>query len=131
MSDRTIRIIDPSRRILATARVAEEDGSFAGSIDVGSMPRDILRRFEAYEEIVEGQMFSLLDEIEDQISGLTLSAIFDDGQEFLVEDLQVYPSSGRVSFKVKARRTQRVGATGDPATLHIVSHVQDESRNPA
>jgi hypothetical protein len=131
MSDRTIRIIDPSRRTLATARVAERDGAFAGSIDVGSMPVDVLRRFEEYEEIVSGQMFSLLDQIEEEIGGLALSAVFDDGQEFPVVDLQVYPGAGRVSFKVGAGTVPRVGAVGEPAALDIMTHVPDGSRNPS
>jgi hypothetical protein len=131
MNDTTTRIIDPSRRTLATARIAEKDGYFAGSVDLGAMPAELLRRFEAYEEIVNGQMFGLLDEIEEEIGALTLFAVFDDGQEFLVEDLQIYPSSGRVSFKVKQRMVDHAGRIRDAATLDIVPHLHDESRHPA
>src|ERR1700677_3287170 len=103
MNDKTVQIVDQTCGIVATAQVAETDGVFAGLIDLRSMPADLRRRFEAYEEIVDGQMFSLLDEMEEQIGGIPLVAIFEEGEAFPVEDLQIYPSEGRVSFKVAPR----------------------------
>ncbi len=57
--------------------------------------------FDEFEEIVNGQMFSFLDEIEGKIAVLSLKAAFDsNGSEVSVEELQVYPSTGDVSFKL-------------------------------
>jgi hypothetical protein len=64
------------------------------------MPESLRRRFERYEEIVNDQIFSLLDEIEDQIGAMSFAVVFDDGCEANVMDLQIFPRSGTVSFKV-------------------------------
>ncbi len=45
-------------------------------------------------------MFSLLDDIEEQISALPLKVVFGEGREACVEDLQIYPSARRVSFRL-------------------------------
>lgn len=52
--------------------------------------------------MVEGQVFSVADEIEDQIAKVQLKVAFANGSEAYVEDLQVYPSTNRVSFKTPA-----------------------------
>jgi hypothetical protein len=100
MTDQTVTIIDQSGRAVATAQVAEREGNFAGSIDLGPMPSGHRKTFEEYEEIVNGQMFSLLDEIEEQIGALAFKIAFREGPEVKVDDLQIFPSTGRVSFKV-------------------------------
>ena len=64
-------------------------------------PPEFKRLFEEYEEIVEGQMFSLLDDIEEKIGVIPFKVSFADGTEASVEDLQVYPSTGAVSFKTR------------------------------
>jgi hypothetical protein len=129
MNDRTVQIVDQSCGIVATAQVAETDGVCAGSIDLRSMPADLRRRFEAYEEIVNGQMFSLLDEMEEQIGEIQLVAIFEDGEEFPVEDLQIYPRERRVSFKVAPRTARHNGHVTDSDRLHVVPRAQAESQN--
>jgi hypothetical protein len=131
MSDKTVRIIEPGNNVLATAQVAEKDGGFAGSIDLRTMPVDLLRRFEAYEEIVNGQMFSLLDETEEEIRALALIVVFDEGREFPVEDLQIYPSVGRVSFKLAPRTTRRNGPASYADTLDVTPQAQAQSRGRA
>jgi hypothetical protein len=71
------------------------------------MPPEMRRTFEEYEEIVNDQVFGLLDEIEDRINALSLRVVFNEGCESLIEDLQIYPSVNKVSFRVCFRR--RVG----------------------
>jgi hypothetical protein len=112
MNHTNIRLIDLSRNIVATGAVTARDGSFTGQIDLGPAPAPLRRLFEEYEEIVNGQMFSLLDEIEDRIAAVPLKVVFDEGQEAAVRDLQVYPTTGRVSFKVvePASATPKPGA---------------------
>jgi len=52
-------------------------------------------------------MFSLLDDIEDKIGTVPLRVSFDDGGEASVVDLQVFPSTNAVSFKIRQPATVR------------------------
>jgi hypothetical protein len=45
-------------------------------------------------------MFSLLDAIEEQIEMLHLKAVFVDGHEATLTDVQIYPSTKKISFQV-------------------------------
>src|SRR5947209_240722 len=100
MSSKTFKIIDTCRTVVATAEVTKRGDRFAGRIDLTPMPSRLRQQFEEYEEIVNGQVFSLLDEIEQQISNFALKVVLEDGSEAALTDLQVYPSTGRVSFKI-------------------------------
>lgn len=100
MNIKTIKIIDQCRTVVATAQVSMSNERFAGWIDLGLMPSTLQQTFEEYEEIINGQMFSFLDELEEQISAMQLKVLFNEGDEAAVEDLQIYPSSRRVSFKI-------------------------------
>ena len=73
-------------------------GRFDGRIDLAPAPAELRRLFEQFEEIVEGQMLSLLDGVEGRIAALNLSAVRAGGRAELVHDPQVYPSTGAVSF---------------------------------
>jgi hypothetical protein len=84
---------------VATAQVVKQGEGFTGWIDLSPMPTSLQQKFLEYEEIVNGQMFSLLDEIEEQIRALLLKIRFDTGHEAVIEDLQIYPSTNRISFK--------------------------------
>jgi hypothetical protein len=95
-----VQFLGPERKVIATAKVVEEAGHFAGRIDLSTTPRTTRQLFEEFEEVVNGQVFSLLDEIEERIAAAAPVAVFDDGREAVIQDLQVYPSSGRVSFKL-------------------------------
>jgi hypothetical protein len=77
-----------------------QEGNFAGQVDLSQMPASFRRLFDEYEAIVNGQMFSLLDAIEDRITAASVKVVFPEGREAAVQDLQVYPTTGRISFKV-------------------------------
>lgn len=100
MSLQQITIIDQKRKIVATAQVTERDDRFTGRIDLRPMSAPLRRQFEAYEEIVNEQMFSLLDEMEEKIGAMLLKVVFADGHVAPLADLQIYPSIKKVSFKV-------------------------------
>lgn len=100
MLTQTVKLIDINRTVVATAQVVEQDGKFNGRIDLHLMPVNIQQKFTEYEEIVNGQMFSFLDEIEEQISELRLKIRFETGEERTIDDLQIYPSTKRISFIV-------------------------------
>ena len=100
MISQLVTLIDQGRQVVAKAQVAEQDGSFVGRINLSPMPVQLRRLFEEYEEIVNTQMFSLLDGIEKQIEGLHLQVVFEGGHEATLADVQIYPSTNKVSFQV-------------------------------
>lgn len=99
MNQHRIQIVEPGGRLLATAVVETRADRLMGAADLSDMPANWRRHFEEYERIVNGQIFSVLDDIEDQIRGLRLRVEFDDATAE-VEDLQLFPSTGRISFRV-------------------------------
>ena len=99
MHPRTVRLVDPSGAVLATARVADEGGYYGGTIDLGETPAELRALFDEFEEVVNGQMFAFLDDVQARIAAHPLRAVFDDGCEVPVKDLQVFPGTGDVSFR--------------------------------
>lgn len=106
MSIQNVKLIDHARNVLATAQVAEEEDHYGGTIDLCCTPAGLRALFEEFEETVNGQMFSFLDEIEDKIAALAIRVAFDNGQEAAVKDLQVYPSTGAFSFRLAEAPSQ-------------------------
>jgi len=100
MSSQCVTLLDPERQVVAIAQVAEQGGQFTGQIDLSPMPGPLQRLFAEYEEIVSTQMFSLLDAVEEQIAMLHLTGVFEDGHEAVLTDVQIYPSTKKVSFQV-------------------------------
>ncbi len=100
MSIRSVRLIDASRTVLATARVADEGEHFGGTVDLRATPPPLRAQFEEFEDIVNGQMFAFLDDIQTKLDALAIKVVFDDGSEAAVKDLQVFPSTGDVSFRL-------------------------------
>lgn len=99
MPDEVVTIFDSSKNIVASGVVVLQGDSYSGSIRVDQMPESVRQLFEEYEEIVNGQMFSLLDRIEDQINAMRFAVVFEGGRELLVEDIQIFPKAGTLSFK--------------------------------
>ena len=106
MTARPIRLVDQTSTDVACLNVALVGDIYRGSICLDETPAHLRRLFEEFEESVEGQMFTLADEIEQKISVIPLKVIFANGREAAVEDLQVFPSTNRVSFK--ARETSKI-----------------------
>jgi hypothetical protein len=101
MSARTVKLIDQARNVIAVTHVADKGGRYEGTIDLTCAPPSLRTLFNEFEEIVNGQMFSFLDEIETKIASFSLKAVFDNnGAELSVKELQIYPSTGDVSFKL-------------------------------
>ena len=100
MTARTVKFVDPDRNVLAVAHVADEGDHYGGTIDLRETPAALHALFDEFEEVVNGQMFSFLDQIQEKMTRLSLRAVFDSGVEVDVKDLQVFPSTGDVSFKV-------------------------------
>jgi hypothetical protein len=99
-----VQLIDPDRTVLATAVVADEGTHFGGTIDLGPAPSDLRALFEEFEEVLNSQMFVFLDEVQGKIGSLPIRVRFANGFESPVSDLQVFPRTGDVSFKLCADR---------------------------
>ena len=100
MNMQTIRLMDSSAHEIATAQVTPEGEHYGGIMDLRALPPSMRALFEELEEIVNGQMLSFLDDIEAKIAALGIKAVFADSSEAEVRDLQVYPSTGDISFKL-------------------------------
>ncbi len=100
MSAQCVTLINHERQVVATAHVTEQQGQFIGRVDCSLMPLPLQQLFTAYEELVNTQVFSLLDEVEDHIARLHLRGIFEDGHEAVLADVQIYPSTKTMSFQV-------------------------------
>ena len=111
MISQRVTLIDQTQQVVATAQVAEQDGVFAGRIDLSPMPVLLQRLFKEYEEMVNTHLFSLLDEIEEQIETLHLKGVFEDGYEAVLTDVQIYPSIKKISFHVDKGVVSHPGST--------------------
>jgi hypothetical protein len=119
MISHRVTLIDQGRQVIATAQVAEQDGAFIGRIDLSPMPVPLRRLFEEYEEIVNTQTFSLLDEIEQKVENLHLKVVFEDGYEAALADVQIYPSTNKVSLQVLKGIGSRPGGTSERTLMEI------------
>jgi len=95
---RSVQLINQARTVLAKAKVADEGDHYGGTIDLRMTPVELRALFKEFEEIVNGQM-RFLDAIQEEIEALSIKAVFDDGAEVSVKDLQVFPSTGDISFR--------------------------------
>jgi hypothetical protein len=98
-------LVDQSSTRIAVLHVTLIGDLYRGTICLDATPPQLKHLFEEFEENVEGQMFSLADEIEEKIGVIPLRVVFPNGMEAYVEDLQVYPSTKRVSFKIRQAST--------------------------
>ena len=98
----TVQLIDGTRNVVAVAQVTQEDGLFSGPVDLQSMPAPMRAKFDEFEEIVNSQSFSLLDQIEDDIDRFGLKVAFSEGATHALADLQIYPRGKVLSFKLPA-----------------------------
>jgi hypothetical protein len=97
---KALKLLSKTSQVVATGQVTEANGFFEGTIDFADMPDDLRALFEEFDEVVNGQMLSLVDEVQDKIGSLGLRVVLDNGVEVPVRDLQIYPSSGDVSFRL-------------------------------
>ena len=111
MISQRVTLMKQGQQVVATAQVAEQDGAFLGQIDLSLMPAPLQRLFEEYEEIVTTHMLSLLDAIEEQIEALHLKGVFENGYEATLTEVQIYPSTKKVSFQAVKGVVSRPGST--------------------
>jgi hypothetical protein len=100
MTPRPIDLLDQGKKV-ARLNVTHTGTYYEGMISLEDTPPELKHLFAEYEEIVESQMFSLLDGIEEKMGLFAFKVSFDDGTEAYVDDLQVFPSTGAVSFRTR------------------------------
>ena len=100
MNSQTVQIEDQNRDVIASAQDVEDEGRYSGTVDLACMPANLRQVFEEFEEIVNDQVFSLLDELEEKIAALALQVVFPGGHGAPCEDLQIYPSTRRISYRL-------------------------------
>lgn len=108
MNLHNVKLIDSSRQVVAVAQLAVAENAYRGQIDLGRMPADLRTLFNEFEDVVNGQMFSLADEVEDKIASLGIRAVFDNGREYYVKNLQIFPCTGEVSLKLASEASSMV-----------------------
>src|SRR3954454_16462119 len=101
MTSRPLYLIDQTSTKIATLDVQLSGDHFEGTILLDLTPPQLRQLFEQFEEIVEGQMFSLLDDVEEKIEAVRFRVVFENSAEADVTDLQVFPSTNAVSFKTR------------------------------
>jgi hypothetical protein len=94
-----IRLMDRAGRVLATAQMTIASDHLGGTIDLRGAPIDVRELFAEFEEIVSGQMFGFLDDVQTKIDALGVVALFADGRRVPIKELQVFPSTQAVSFE--------------------------------
>jgi hypothetical protein len=99
------QLLDMRGNLIAEGSVVDKGDYFGGKLDLANMPTETRKVFEEFEEIVAGQMFSFLDDIEDKIESLALKVVIDPGQLLVVKDLQIFPSNGGFSFRLTGPTT--------------------------
>src|SRR5262245_55780928 len=114
MNTQTVKLIDSSGNLVATAAITDEGPHFGGAINLRATPAKMGTLFDEFEETVNDQVFSSLEEVQGKIDALSISAVFPDGEQARIKDLQVYPSTGDVSFKLAEPATQPPSMNGVP-----------------
>ena len=114
MTHQPTDLIDDTGARIATLEVSPVGDRYEGTAGLDRLPTALRTLFEEFEDVVEGQVFSLLDGIEDRIRATALRVLFADGLSSPVADLQIYPSTGAVSFKTG--RALAESPNGPPTT---------------
>lgn len=128
MKQRSVHILDADRAVLAAATVEQKGELYLGSVDLSATPARAMDLFREFEEIVNGQEFSVVDDLQDRIDAFGPRAAFEGGEEFEIHDLQVYPSEGNLSFR-RGTEAQRPAAS---AHHHANGHpAPSGTRQPA
>ena len=100
-------LLGPTSARVAVLDVTLVGDLFSGTICLDATPPELEHHCQEFEEMVEGQVFEVADEIEEKIGKLRLRVAFANGPEADVSDLQVYPSTKRVSFGIRQSATVR------------------------
>src|SRR5262245_62143785 len=95
-----VDLVDAHGTLIGVASVAVEKDLWIGKIDLSDTPPNALALFREFDEMVNGQTFSLADELTARIAALGTCAILGQGNQRLrITDLQIYPTDKGISFR--------------------------------
>ena len=95
-----VSLIDTNGNKLAELLIAcEEDGWFNGTVICQNLPIDVKKALAWYDEVVQDQILSYLDEATAAVQRFELQAKFSDGSTHKVYSLHVSPVN-EVSFRI-------------------------------
>jgi hypothetical protein len=117
MSKQSVSLIDKTGAKVATLEVAPDRDCYRGTICLDVTPPELQQLFAEFEECVEGQMFAHADEVEAKIAAIPLRVVFPNSDEAEVVELQVYPSTKRVSFKTRSHTGRPHPICDDPTPI--------------
>jgi hypothetical protein len=100
MKFRAVELFDSSGRLVAVAKVHDEGHYFGGSIDLTGTPERFRTLFDEFEKTINDQMLGLVEDVQAKIHSLDIKAVFDGNFEARAVDLQVFPSTGEVTFRI-------------------------------
>jgi hypothetical protein len=91
------------RRICVIDFAPEPGKPFCLGTVTTDIASDLLDFFQVYETHVSNQCFSNVDELDSQLSSMELSIQATENCRYKISDLQIYPSTGSVSFVLGER----------------------------
>lgn len=94
--------MDARGNLIGLVRVSGEGELWSGEIDLSSSAPSFVLLFTRFEEVVNGQILSLVDRLESEISQLGARFLIADEEALPVNDLQIHPTQRRVSFRASA-----------------------------
>jgi hypothetical protein len=103
----TGQLLARMRRICVIDFAPEPGKPFCLGTVATDIASDILEFFQVYEAHVNNQCFSNVDELDSQLSSMDLSIQINENCRHKVSDLQIYPSTGSVSFVLGERIADR------------------------
>ncbi len=99
MKSQAYRLCLPTGCAIATANVIEDEGRLFGSFAWTNPPADVKQALSEFGEIVENQILSLLDAIEEKIVAFDIRAVRQgDEAEYRTVNLHAYPSDNTIDF---------------------------------
>ena len=99
MSDTNVLLLDSRGNILAELLVSDEEGWFSGRVLSQRFPSELASDLARYDEVVEHQMLSYLDEALAAVEHWGLEVRFRDGSTHPVYSLHI-SQPNEVSFRV-------------------------------
>ena len=91
----TMSLLDENDCVVATLTMENLGHRYGGTIDLQNTPDDLKQLFNEFEELVSGQMFNLVEEVEDAIDARCSRVQLADGTVVRIHNLQPNPSNGQ------------------------------------
>ncbi|MBN8469543.1 hypothetical protein JYJ95_23825 [Corallococcus exiguus] len=93
------QLSDAQGKLIGRVSVSAEGSLWSGDIDLSGAAPGIMSLFTEFEELVNDQVLSLLDDMETQVARLGPRFRVAGEEALPVEDLQIYPAQREVSFR--------------------------------